>query len=155
MFRQTLREQTTPEQRNYWLKLTEDWRIIGAYAQTELGHGSNVQGIETTATWDGETKKFILQSPALTAAKWWNGSLGRTATHAIVVARLLLPDQSSSGSEQKFKSYGPHPFIVQIRDMKTHQPLEGVVVGDIGPKFGYASMDNAYMLMNKLRCVPS
>lgn len=25
---------------------------IGCYAQTELGHGSNVRGLETTATWD-------------------------------------------------------------------------------------------------------
>jgi hypothetical protein len=35
------------------------------------------------------------------------------------------------------KPYGPHPFVCQIRDMKTHEPLEGVHVGDIGPKFGY------------------
>lgn len=35
------------------------------------------------------------------------------------------------------KSYGPHPFVVPIRDLKTHEPLEGVYVGDIGPKFGY------------------
>lgn len=34
----------------------------------------------------------------------------------------------------KGKPYGPHPFVCQIRDMKTHEPLEGVHVGDIGPK---------------------
>jgi len=35
------------------------------------------------------------------------------------------------------RSYGPHPFVVQVRDMKTHEPLENIHVGDIGPKFGY------------------
>ena len=35
------------------------------------------------------------------------------------------------------KTCGPHPFVVQIRDLKTHEPLENVHVGDIGPKFGY------------------
>ena len=35
------------------------------------------------------------------------------------------------------KSYGPHPFVVQIRDMRTHEALENIHVGDIGPKFGY------------------
>lgn len=35
------------------------------------------------------------------------------------------------------KNMGPHPFVVQIRDLKTHEPLENVYVGDIGPKFGY------------------
>ena len=49
------------------------------------------------------------------------------------------------------KSYGPHPFVVQIRDMKTHEPLENVHVGDIGPKFGYNSMDNGFLLFNKLK----
>lgn len=49
------------------------------------------------------------------------------------------------------KSYGPHPFIVQIRDMKTHEPLENVHVGDIGPKFGYNSMDNGFLLFNKVK----
>lgn len=34
------------------------------------------------------------------------------------------------------KDYGPHPFIVQIRDLKTHLPLSGITIGDIGPKFG-------------------
>lgn len=148
MFRQTLHEQTSDAQRDYWFKRCHDWEVVGAYAQTELGHGSNVQGIETTATWDQESKEFVLHSPTLTASKWWNGTLGRTANHAVVVAQLMLPDPAGG---REFKSFGPHPFIVQVRDMKTHKPLDGIVVGDIGPKYGYASMDNAYMLMDNFR----
>lgn len=49
------------------------------------------------------------------------------------------------------KKYGPHPFVCQIRDMKTHEPLEGVYVGDIGPKFGYNTMDNGFLLLNHVK----
>lgn len=49
------------------------------------------------------------------------------------------------------KPYGPHPFVCQIRDMKTHEPLEGVHVGDIGPKFGYNTMDNGFLLLNHVK----
>ncbi|KAK2809925.1 hypothetical protein FQN50_003339 [Emmonsiellopsis sp. PD_5] len=127
MFLVTLRNQTTPEQQKLFLEPAERYEIIGCYAQTELGHGSNVQGLETTATWDPTDKTFVMHSPSLTASKWWIGSLGRTANHAVVMAQLIIAG----------KSYGPHPFVVQIRDLKTHEPLEGVHVGDIGPKFGY------------------
>lgn len=153
MFRQTLREQTSPAQREYWLRLHETWTIVGAYAQTELGHGSNVRGIETTARWDPNTKEFILHSPSLTASKWWNGSLGRTATHSIVVAQLLLPEHGSNQNQPTYQSYGPHTFVIRVRDAETHKPLPGIVIGDIGPKYGYASMDNAYMLFNNFRFV--
>ncbi|CAI7610250.1 unnamed protein product [Penicillium pancosmium] len=152
MFITTIREQASEAQRAEWLPLIESWKIVGAYAQTELGHGSNVRGLELEARWDGNTKEFILHSPTLTASKWWNGSLGRIANHAIVVAQLLLP---KDGSENEYASHGPHPFIVQVRDMKTHLPLSGVVVGDIGPKYGYITMDNAYMLFNHFRVNPN
>ncbi|KAJ5227844.1 hypothetical protein N7489_008552 [Penicillium chrysogenum] len=148
MFITTIREQASEEQQAHWLPLIESWKIIGAYAQTELGHGSNVRGLELEARWDNRTKEFVLHSPTLTASKWWNGSLGRLANHAIVVAQLLLPDHSSP---DQYVSHGPHPFIVQVRDMKTHQPLNGIVVGDIGPKYGYITMDNAYMLFDQFR----
>ncbi|KAJ1361463.1 hypothetical protein KIN20_020723 [Parelaphostrongylus tenuis] len=46
---------------------------------------------------------------------------------------------------------GPHPFIVQIRDLETHQPLKGIRVGDIGPKFGYTSSDNGFLLFHNYR----
>lgn len=141
MFKITIAGQGTPEQQEKFGKAAEDYKIIGCYAQTELGHGSNVRGLETTATWDAQTKSFIINSPHLTASKWWIGSLGRTANHACVMAQLIIEG----------KSYGPHPFIVQIRDMKTHEPLENVHVGDIGPKFGYNTMDNGFLLFNNVR----
>ena len=129
MFLITLRDQGTPEQHNLFLKKAERYEIIGCYAQTELGHGSNVRGLETTATWNPEDKTFILHSPHLTASKWWIGSLGRTANHAVVMAQLVIGG----------RYYGPHPFVVQIRDLKTHEPLDDIHVGDIGPKFGCTS----------------
>jgi acyl-CoA oxidase len=117
----TLRDQGTPEQHEVFLKKAENFEIVGCYAQTELGHGSNVRGLETTATWNPEDKTFTIHSPTLTASKWWIGTLG------------------------------PHPFVVQIRDLKTHEPLENIHVGDIGPKFGFNTMDNGYILFNKIK----
>lgn len=59
--------------------------------------------------------------------KWWPGGLGKTATHVILMARLMIEGKDS----------GPHSFVVQIRDLETHKPLPGVEVGDIGPKMGF------------------
>ncbi|KAM0717155.1 hypothetical protein Q7P37_007007 [Cladosporium fusiforme] len=148
MFITTIREQGNDEQRAYWMPRVTSWEVVGCYAQTELGHGSNVRGLECQAVWNPQKKEFILHSPTLTASKWWNGSMGRTANHAIVVAQLLVPKGGSGSNSNELVNHGPHPFIVQIRDMKTHKPLPGIVVGDIGPKYGYAPMDNGYMLFD-------
>lgn len=137
----TLRDHGTPEQHELFLEPAENYKIIGCYAQTELGHGSNVRGLETTATWNAEDKNFILHSPYLTSSKWWIGGLGRTANHVVLMAQLLVEG----------KSYGPHTFVAQIRDMQTHEPLEGICVGDIGPKFGLNAIDNGYLLFNQVK----
>ncbi|KAF9693603.1 hypothetical protein EKO04_008555 [Ascochyta lentis] len=148
MFVTTVREQASEAQQAYWMPKILNYDIIGCYAQTELGHGSNVRGLETTATWDPKSKEFDIHSPYLTASKWWNGSMGRTATHAIVVAQLLLPTKDDPTA---YTSHGPQTFLLQIRDTKNHQPLPSIAVGDIGPKYGYASMDNGYMLFDHHR----
>lgn len=83
--------------------------ILGCYLQTELGHGTNVSRLETTATYIPETKEFEIHSPTLTSSKWWIGALGRTATHGVVQAKLILDG----------KDYGPHLFFVQLRSMGT------------------------------------
>ncbi|EKG21490.1 Acyl-CoA oxidase [Macrophomina phaseolina MS6] len=141
MFLVTLRDQSTPEQRKLFYEKAANYEYMGCYAQTELGHGSNVRGLETLAIWSPEDKTFVIHSPHLTAAKWWIGSLGRTANYAVVMAQLVINN----------KPYGPHPFVVPIRDLKTHQPLPNIHIGDIGPKFGYNTMDNGFLLFNKVK----
>ena len=136
MFIPTLLSQGDAEQQAEWVPPSLGLRIVGTYAQTELGHGTYVRGLETTATFDARTDSFILHTPTLSATKWWPGGLGVTATHAVVMARLF----DGGGVDR-----GPHAFVVQLRDAETHVPLPGVRVGDIGPKLGFGSVDNGWL----------
>ncbi|WJX55067.1 acyl-coenzyme A oxidase [Trifolium repens] len=145
MFVPAIKGQGTDEQQEKWLPLANNMQIIGCYAQTELGHGSNVQGLETTATFDPKTDEFIIHSPTLTSSKWWPGGLGKISTHAIVYARLIITDG---------QDHGVHGFIVQLRSLDDHLPLPGITVGDIGMKFGnaaYNSMDNGVLRFDHVR----
>ncbi|GLJ30784.1 hypothetical protein SUGI_0610720 [Cryptomeria japonica] len=144
MFIPALKGQASDEQQEEWLPLAYKMKIIGCYAQTELGHGSNVQGLETTATFDPTSDEFVLNSPTLTSTKWWPGGLGKVSTHAIVYARLITDG----------RDYGVHAFLVQIRSLENHQPLAGVTVADIGVKFGnggYNTMDNGLLRLDHVR----
>lgn len=69
MFIPAIKGQGTEEQQQKWLPVAYKMQIIGCYAQTELGHGSNVQGLETTATFDPQTDEFVIHSPTLTSSK--------------------------------------------------------------------------------------
>jgi acyl-CoA oxidase len=140
MFVPNIRSLCDEEQKRYWLKLCRDWQVIGCYAQTELGHGSNVRALETTATFDNDS--FIIHSPTLTSAKFWPGTLGKTANHAMVIARLIDGDGIDRGI---------HNFLVPLRCTQTHRLLPGVETGDIGPKIGYNVMDNGYARFNHVR----
>lgn len=72
------------------MKASNRLEVIGTYAQTELGHGTFIRGLETTATYDRTRKEFVIHSPTLTSTKWWPGGLGKTADHAVVIARLFI-----------------------------------------------------------------
>ena len=76
MFTKSVKELGSEEQTKKYLPLLNHWQIIGCYAQTELGHGSNVAGIETTATLDTKTDEFVIHTPTIKAAKFWPGNLG-------------------------------------------------------------------------------
>ncbi|XP_028156323.1 probable peroxisomal acyl-coenzyme A oxidase 1 [Ostrinia furnacalis] len=141
MFVPTIIGQCTPEQQAKWLPLAMDLQIIGTYAQTELGHGTFIRGLETTATYDPSTEEFVLSTPKLSSYKWWAGGLGKTASHCIVLAQLYT----------KGECHGPHAFIVQIRDKETHMPLPGIKVGEIGPKLGFNTADNGYLGFDNFR----
>lgn len=129
------------EQKKHWLPLIDTGRVIGAYAQTELGHGSDVQGIETEAVYDPNTKEFVINSPSVSSYKWWPGELGHLSNMVILFAKVILNG----------KRIGIFPIIVQTRDMTTHKLLPNVEVGDIGPKYGYAAKENGFMKFTGMR----
>ncbi|KAF5349311.1 hypothetical protein D9758_011761 [Tetrapyrgos nigripes] len=140
--------QASPTLLSTYAPLADKLGIFGCYLQTELGHGSNVSGLETTATYISETQEFEIHSPTLSSSKWWIGALGKTATHGVVQAQLILPD----GKGGK-KSMGPHLFFVQLRSLETHRLLPGITAGDIGPKAfaGFAATDNGFARFNHVR----
>ena len=140
MFIAHLQAQASKEQAHYWVPKAKNLQVIGSYSQTELGHGSDVQGIQTTATYDTGTDEFIIHTPTLSAAKFWPGGLAKLGSHAAVIAKLIVKD----------KDYGPQTFIVPIRSMEDFLPLPGVEVGDIGPKHGYQNMDNGYAIFTNV-----
>uniref|UniRef100_A0A671YGZ3 Acyl-coenzyme A oxidase n=1 Tax=Sparus aurata TaxID=8175 RepID=A0A671YGZ3_SPAAU len=141
MFLPTLLNQANQEQMDRFFMPSWNLEIIGTYAQTEMGHGTHLRGLETTATYDPATQEFVLNSPTVSSIKWWPGGLGKTSNHAIVLAQLYTQGNC----------HGLHAFIVPIRDMNTHVPLPGIVVGDIGPKFGFDEIDNGYLKMENVR----
>jgi len=76
MFTDSLKTFCSEEQKAHYIPQADNLNIIGCYAQTELGHGSNVAGLETTATYDEKTEQFVIHSPTIKAAKFWPGALG-------------------------------------------------------------------------------
>ncbi|KAF9195142.1 hypothetical protein BGZ51_004569 [Haplosporangium sp. Z 767] len=141
MFLPVLRAQASDEQFKVWGPQAENFHYIGCYAQTELGHGSALSRLETTATLDIERDEWVIHSPTQSSAKFWIGTLGKIANHAVVQAKLIING----------KDYGAHPFLVPIRSLKDHTPLPGVLIKDQGPKQGAISMDNGYARFNHVR----
>ena len=143
IFYSNLERQMTDEQKAIWLPKAERFEIFGSYAQTELGHGSNVRGIETTATYDKEKDEFIINSPTISSTKYWIGTTGVWATHSIVVARLMIDG----------KDHGNHLFLTQIRDLDTQRLMPGVEIYEMGPKAfqGMLGTDNGAMQFHDVR----
>mmetsp|Transcript_10859 Transcript_10859/g.16487 ORF Transcript_10859/g.16487 Transcript_10859/m.16487 type:complete len:108 (+) Transcript_10859:1-324(+) len=97
----------TPEQKNKWLTMAENMDIMTCYAQTEIGHGSDVSGLLTTATFDKKSDEFVIHTPCMEATKWWPGDIGRMSNVALVFAKLIIPDDDGAQN-----AYGVVPFIV-------------------------------------------
>lgn len=130
-----LKIMATDEQYQAWGPSIEKDIWMLAYAQTELGHGTDVQGLETIATFDEKTQEFIIHTPSISAIKFWPGDLSLVGTHVVVMARLI-----SNG-----EFHGVKPFFFPVRDPLTYKPLDGVEIGDIGPKMGMNSKDNGFL----------
>lgn len=141
MFMPTIKYQGTTEQQAYWLPLVESFTINGAYCQTELGHGTYVRGIETTAVFDAQTDEFVVHSPTVTSTKFWPGGIGFSCSHAIVLARLII----------NTTDHGVHAFVMQFRSLKDYTPMPGIELGDLGLKMSYNGTCNGYATFDHVR----
>lgn len=97
--------------------------------------------LQTTATYDKKEQVFILNTPTLESVKFWPGLLGKISNHALLVALLVIDG----------KRYGVQTFILNHRDCKTHKPMPGVEVNDIGDKMALLQSDNGWMRLTNVK----
>lgn len=133
-------EQLGTERHHALIPQIIDLSLVGCFAMTETGHGSNVQAIETTATFDPSSEEWVIDSPTPSARKDYIGNAAKHATIAAVFAQL-----HTRGEE-----HGVHCFLVPIRDEDGH-PMPGVTIGDDGHKGGLRGVDNGRLSFSGVR----
>ncbi|MCL3838471.1 acyl-CoA dehydrogenase [Aeromicrobium duanguangcaii] len=114
--------------------------LLGCFAMTETGHGSDVQSLETTATYDPATREFVIHSPTPSARKDYIGGAAKHARVAAVFARLITLGED----------HGVHCFVVPIRD-EAGDDLPGVTTSDCGYKGGLGGVDNGRIMFDQVR----
>lgn len=138
----------TEEHHRRFLPDILDLTVPGAFAMTEIGHGSDVAAIGTTATYDPQTEEFIIHTPFRAA---WKEYIGNAALHgvaAVVFAQLVT----------KGVNHGVHAFYVPLRDTSVQVPegepfpfLPGVSGEDDGLKGGLNGIDNGRLAFDHVR----
>eukprot|EP00696_Hemimastix_kukwesjijk_P001710 gnl/Hemi2/12097_TR4126_c0_g2_i1.p1 gnl/Hemi2/12097_TR4126_c0_g2~~gnl/Hemi2/12097_TR4126_c0_g2_i1.p1 ORF type:complete len:689 (-),score=243.49 gnl/Hemi2/12097_TR4126_c0_g2_i1:367-2433(-) len=124
-----------------FLRGTEDFSLPGSFAMTELGHGSNVRQIETTAVFDPATDEFVINTPTETAQKYWIGGASHYSVLATVFAQLVV-----GGHE-----HGVHVIVVQLRDQATGKLMPGIRTKECGHKMGLNGIDNGRIWFDNVR----
>jgi acyl-CoA oxidase len=114
--------------------------LPGCFAMTETGHGSNVQALSTTATYDPETEEFVVHTPDDDARKDYIGNAARDGRLAVVFAQL-----TTQGEER-----GVHALLVPLR-AETGETLGGIRIEDCGPKLGLNGVDNGRIWFDRVR----
>ncbi|MGK8507880.1 acyl-CoA dehydrogenase [Nocardia asiatica] len=114
--------------------------LLGCFAMTESGHGSDVANLETTATYDPRTREFVVHSPTPSARKDYIGGAAEHARMAAVFAQLI------TGGENR----GVHCLLVPIRD-ENGADLPGVTTYDDGLKGGLPGVDNGRIVFDHVR----
>lgn len=117
-----------------------DGSLLGCFAMTETGHGSDVQSLLTTATYLPETDEIEVHTPSLAARKDYIGNAARDARLAAVFAQLVVDGEGR----------GVHCVLVPLRD-DGGSPLPGVTIGDCGAKMGLRGVDNGRLTFDHVR----
>jgi acyl-CoA oxidase len=129
----------TEKHHKKYLKQIGTLELPGCFAMTETGHGSNVKGIETTATYDHTTKSLVINTPNESAKKEYIGNAALHGQMATTFVKLIIDG----------KDYGVSAVLVPIRD-KGSETLPGVTIEDCGRKMGLNGVDNGKIHFNKV-----
>ena len=127
------------QKHEYLKKRAFECKDLGCFMLTEMGHGSNVQGILTTANYIHSKRGFIVQTPVDIGMKFWIGNLAQTANMAVLFAQLIVDGENE----------GVHCFVIRIRD-DDGNVLPGMTIGDCGKKMGQNGVDNGWVVFNGL-----
>jgi acyl-CoA oxidase len=130
---------TRPHHERY-LRRIATLELPGGFAMTETGHGSNVQHLETTATYDPDAQQFVVHTPTEQARKEFIGNAARDGRMAVVFAQLIV------GGE----SHGVHALVVPLRD-EDGALHPGVRIEDGGHKLGLNGVDNGLIWFDHVR----
>ncbi len=117
-------------------------QLPGCFAMSESGHGSDVQAVGTTATYDHQTQEWVIHTPTPSDRKDWIGNAARHGRTAAVFAQLIIGEQS----------HGVHAFVVPIRTGRgSGKPAQGVTIEDCGHKLGLNGVDNGRLYFDSVR----
>jgi acyl-CoA oxidase len=130
----------TAKHHERYLRAITSLELPGCFAMTETGHGSNVQALETTATYDPAAREFVVDTPSEDARKDYIGNAARHGRMAAVFAQLIV------GGEER----GVHALLVPIRDERG-EPMPGVRIEDCGAKLGLDGVDNGRLYFDHVR----
>ncbi|HIY86043.1 MAG TPA: acyl-CoA dehydrogenase family protein [Candidatus Yaniella excrementavium] len=128
------------EQHQRWLPGVLNLELPGVYAMTEIGHGSDVGNVDTTATFIPEDNEFEIHTPFRAAWKEFLGNAAKDGKAAVVFAQLIT----------KNVNYGVHAFFVPLRDADGNF-LPGVGGEDDGFKGGLNGIDNGRLHFTNVR----
>ena len=123
-----------------YLRDIVDLSLPGCFAMTETGHGSDVQHLRTTATYDRAAGEFVVTTPDPGARKDYIGNAARDGRMAVVFAQLIVDGTG----------HGVHALLVPIRD-EDRQPMPGVLIEDCGRKGGLNGVDNGRLTFRDVR----
>lgn len=139
-----------PETRRQYLPGTMDLSVLGCFAMTEIGGGSDVQNLRTEARYDLGTDEFVIHTPTPAAQKAYIGGAARDARYAAVFAQLYTLSRADAAAGKEAASQGVHCFVVPIRDAAGNT-LPGITAGDHGPKGGLGGVDNGTLAFDHVR----
>jgi acyl-CoA oxidase len=117
-----------------------DLTVPGAFAMTEIGHGSDVSSLATTATYIPERDEFEIHTPFKAARKDYLGNAALHGKAAVVFAQLIT----------RGVNHGVHAFYVPLRD-DDGGFLPGVGGEDDGVKGGLNGIDNGRLHFDHVR----